>query len=87
MLDNNQQNLLNASESFNGSQSPGIIDSSSSPMPIKMATAHTSTAQEASYGSNNGSVKTSPIIISQPVRFSGNRLMHMPPQIIHVSTF
>lgn len=36
-------------------------------------------------GTNGSSMKSSPIIISQPIRFTGNRLVHLPPQIIHVS--
>lgn len=28
--------------------------------------------------------KSLPVLISQPIRFNGNRLVHLPPQIIHV---
>lgn len=33
----------------------------------------------------NSGKSTQPIIISQPIRFTGNRLIHLPPQIIHVA--
>ena len=28
---------------------------------------------------------SAPIIISQPIKFTGNKIVHLPPQIIHVS--
>lgn len=50
----------------------------SSPMSIKVSS-------NSSLSNSNNAPKTLPVIISQPIRFSGNRLVHLPPQIIHVS--
>ena len=42
-------------------------------------------ATTASSSSAQTGTRTSPIIISHPIKFSGNKLVHLPPQIIHVS--
>lgn len=72
---NNYNNVEMTDDDSNLVSSP--IRGSSSPMAIKVS---------ANSANNSRQVpKTLPVIISQPIRFSGNRLVHLPPQIIHVS--
>uniref|UniRef100_A0A915K2E6 BHLH domain-containing protein n=1 Tax=Romanomermis culicivorax TaxID=13658 RepID=A0A915K2E6_ROMCU len=63
--------------STNSKKRQSIDESSISSPPVTIKMSSTSKMKEIQ-------PKSLPVIISQPIRFNGNRLVHLPPQIIHV---
>uniref|UniRef100_A0A914W5M4 Uncharacterized protein n=1 Tax=Plectus sambesii TaxID=2011161 RepID=A0A914W5M4_9BILA len=71
-------------------QDQQLPKSSSSSKPVNIRSSGGRTHSSSSGGTSGssaqaGNSRTSPIIISHPIKFTGNKLVHLPPQIIHVS--
>lgn len=69
---NAQQQKMQDQRSSSSSSNPSSVPGASPPNVSQLSS------------SSNFGPKSQPIIINQPIRFAGNRLVHLPPQIIHV---